>query len=326
MKKTCLFALFIFVTVGIVSADAAWIWSPDLGKWVNPRKSAKDSPEDQFGWALSFYNQRNWDRAIEEFDKLPENFHSSHLAAEGVYYAGLSWEQKADLAKAADAFQRLIDRYPYSDRIKDAVQHEFEIANQFASGAKMKLLGIPVLSGQEKAIEVYKHIVRNAPFGTYGAEAQYQIGEVYKRQGEFEEAQKAYQGVVDDYSHSELVAKAKYQIAYCSMQASKKAQYNEKYAERAIEQFEGFKTSYPEDGQAVEADEAIKTLRTNKAMTYFQTASFYEKNKKYASAKLYYQEIVSKYADTPMAEEARKRLDSVLQKETAPEKPKFRLW
>lgn len=310
------------------ASQAYWIWSPDLGKWVNPKKSAKDTPEAQFAWAIEFYNNKDWDRALEEFEKLPAVFPSSRLAAEGVYYSGLCWEEKQDLAKAADAYQKLVDRYPYSDRIKDAVKREFDIANQFASGEKMKVLGIPVLSGQEKAIELYKHIVKNAPFGSYGPEAQFQIGEVYKSQGEYEEAQKAFQTVVDEYPNSELVSQARYQIAACSMQASQKAQYNEQYAQRAIEEFQGFKSSFPDDQQqVVEADEAIKALRNKKALTSFQTAEFYERQKKYKSAKVYYAEVVEKYADTSVAEQAKKKLEEITKNENK-SSPKFgfRLW
>jgi len=309
------------------ASQAYWIWSPDIGKWINPKKNAKDTPEEQFKWAMGFYDKKDWDRAIEEFEKLPAAFPNSRLTAEGVYYLGLCWEAKNDLAKAADAYQRLIDHYPYSDRIKDAVKREFDIANQFASGEKMKVLGIPVLSGQEKAVELYKHIVKNAPFGIYGPEAQFQMGEVYKSQGEYEEAQKAFQTVVDEYPSSELVSKARYQIAYCSMQASKKSQYNEQYAERAIEEFQGFKESFPDDQhQVVEADEAIKALRNKKAMTNFQTAEFYEKQNKFKSAKVYYQGVVEKYPDTLVAEKARKKVEELVKRENEPAKSWLHLW
>ena len=149
MKKSLLFITLILTLCAFLGeARASWIWTPDIGKWINPKKAAKDTPEEQFSWALEFYNISNWDRAIEEFEKIPENFPNSRLAAEGVYYVGLCWQQKNDPAKAADAFQKLIDHYPYSDRIKDAAKREFDIANNFAAGAKLKVLGVPALSGQ----------------------------------------------------------------------------------------------------------------------------------------------------------------------------------
>jgi len=312
MKKIAAsFLLVLCLCSDLGTSYAYWLWSPDLGKWVNPKKSVKDTPEEQFAWAMDFFNNRDWDRAIEEFEKLPQAFPNSRLAAEGVYYSGLAWEEKKDLAKAADAYQRLIDRYPYSDRIKDAIKREFDIANEFAGGGKVKVLGVPALPGQEKALEVYRHIVKNAPYGTYGDQAQFNMGEVYKAQGEFEEAQKAYQTVVDEYPSSDLVSKARYQIAYTSMQASKKSQYEERYADRAIEEFQGFKNAFPSDQQVLEADESIKALRAKKAMTNFDLAAFYEKQQKYKSAKIYYEEVITKYPETAPAEEAKKRLDAM---------------
>ena len=330
IKRFLSFAILVLLLASFAGESyASWIWSPDIGKWINPKKSAKDTPEEQLNWALEFYNIGNWDRAIEEFEKLAEVFPNSRLAAEGVYYVGLCWQEKGDPAKAADNYQKLVDHYPYSDRIKDAVKREFDIANDFASGGKVKVLGVPALPGQEKALDLYKHIVKNAPFGTYGDQAQFSIGEVYKMQGEYQEAQKAYQAVVDDYPSSDLVSKARYQIAYCSMEASKKAQYDEKTAQRAIEEFQGFKQNFPTNEQSVEAEEAIKTLRAKNAMTNFETAVFYEKQGKLNSAKVYYEQVARQYPETPAAQEAKKRAEDILKKENgtpAASKPWYRLW
>lgn len=321
---------FIFFLAFLFAADAAqayWIWSPDLGRWINPKKAAKDTPEEQYNWAKQFYDERNWDRAIEEFEKVPAAFPNSRLAAEAVYFAGLSWEEKKDIAKAVDSYQKLIDKYPYSDRIKDAINREFEIGKNFADGEKIKVLGIPVLNGQEKAIEIFKHIVKNAPGGSFGDQAQFQMGEVYKAQGEFELAQKAYQAVIDEYPSSDLVPKARYQIAYVAMQASKRSQYSEQYAERAIEEFKGFKEQFPDNQQSVEADESIRVLREHNAKMQLATASFYERQNKLSSAKVYYQEIVTKYPDTSSGEIAKKKIEEIVQRESQPKNsgPRFKI-
>lgn len=318
-RKSLLFLIAAFTLLTALPAEAYWVWSPELGKWTNPKKASKDTPEDQYNWAMEFYKKKDYDRAIDEFEKLPQAFPNSRLAAEGVYHAGLAWEAKNDLAKAADAYQRLVDRYPYSDRIKDAMNREFEIANQFASGEKMKVYGMPLLSGQEKALEIYRHIVKNAPYGSFGDQAQFQIGEVYKAQGEFELAQKAYQSVVDEYPSSPLVTKARYQIAQVSLEATKKSQYNEQYAERAIQEFEGFKKNFPDDQQVIEADESIKILRSKKAQNYWETAHFYERQGKFKSARIYYEQIVTTYGDTKYAEDAKKKVDEMIKKDSEPQ-------
>ena len=319
IKKTRL-PVFVLLTLLIFSvpAECSWIWSPDIGKWINPKKAAKDTPEEQYDWALQFLNQKNWDRAIEEFEKLTEAFPTSRLSAEAVYYSGTCWEQKDEPAKAADAYQKLVDRYPYSDRIKDAIQREFEIANEFATGGKVKMLGMAVLPGQDKAVELYNHIIKNAPFGTFGDQAQFKLGELYKSQGEFELAQKAFQTVADEYPNSELVPKAKYEVANTSMKASSKGQFDEKHAEKAIEEFQEFKKTFPADNQGVLADESIKQIRAEKARRAFDVADFYEAQKKFKSAKVYYEDLVNNYPETSSAGIARKCLDDLARKEAGP--------
>lgn len=310
MRNVRLILVVILSTVlWTAEASASWVWSPDLGKWMNPKKASKDTPEDQFSWAMTFYESKDWDRALEEFDKLPSVYPNSRLSAEAVYYRGLCFEEKDDLAKAADAYQRLIDSYPYSDRIKDAVRREFEIAGKFAEGDKMKLLGVPLLDGKQKALELYQHIVKNAPFGSYGPEAQFKIGEVYRSMGDYDEARKAYQAVIDEYPQSELATKAKYQIAYSAMLASRHVQYNDQLTEKAIQEFEGFKQSFPQDAQAVEADESIKLLRAQKAQETLGVAEFYQKRNRLSSAKVYYQEVIDRFPETPAAAESQKRIE-----------------
>ena len=311
-------AAIMTFALGITAAEASWIWSPEIGKWINPKKTAKDTPEEQYDWALQFFNQKDWDRSIEEFEKLIEVFPTSRLAAEGVYYTGQSYEQKDDTAKAADAYQKLVDRYPYSDRIKDAMRREFEIANELADGGKVKMLGVAVLPGQDKALELYNHIVKNAPYGSFGDQAQFKIGELYKRQGEYELSRKAFQALVDEYPSSDLVAQARYEVARSSMLASNTQQYSEQHAEKALEEFRDFKKEFADKPQAVEADESIKQIRSEKARREFDIAAFYEKNGKLKSAKVYFEEVARNYPETPSAVEAKKRIDSLVLREAKP--------
>jgi outer membrane assembly lipoprotein YfiO len=327
MNRSKLFALLLLSTLAFAApAECAWIWSPDLGKWINPKKAAKDTPEEQYDWALQFLDKKDWDRATEEFEKLIETFPTSRLAAEAAYYIGTAWEAKDDLAKAADAYQKLIDKYPYSDRIKDAIKREFEIANELATG-KVKVLGMPLLSGQEKAVELYNHIIKNAPYGSYGDQAQFKLAELYKSQGEYELSRKAFQTVIDEYPNSELVPRAKYEIANASMAASRDGQYDEKNAEEAIEQFQSFKSTFPQDNQTVMADESIKAIRAEKAARNYDVAAFYRSQKKWKSAKVYFEQVARDYPDTPSGAKAKKEVEDMVRRETGSSpSPKKKRW
>ena len=88
----------IFLTAAILSAvlflDTAcayWIWTPETKKFINPKYAVKDSPKEQFDWAMSFYEAKDYQRAAAEFEKLTKHYEYSEYAARAQYYVGLCY-------------------------------------------------------------------------------------------------------------------------------------------------------------------------------------------------------------------------------------------
>jgi len=122
------------------SAQAAWLWSPDSNVWSSSKDTARDTPEAQFQVAKDFYDREDYKRAIEELDKVVEKFPQTRWAAEAQFHKGIAYERLEDIGKAADAFQLVVVRYPYSDRLNNAVEHEFELAEAMLSGGKASFI------------------------------------------------------------------------------------------------------------------------------------------------------------------------------------------
>jgi len=289
-------------------ALAAWLWSPESGKWTNTKDVPRDAPNEQFQAGLVPYEEGDYDRALDEFNKLIKHYPNSRWAAEGQYHRGLVLEKQGDVGKAAEAFRTLIDRYPYSDRLNDAVEHEFELAEAMLEGKKTRFLGMEIIPAQDTAADLYRHIVRSAPYGPYGDIAQFRIGDAELAQGNFEEAEQAYQGVIDEYPNSEYAPKAKFKIAQVSYKSAFKEEHHLVKTDDALDRFEGFKRAYPDSFLQFEADDAIQALREKKAVDIYEIASFYQHRKKYNSAKLYFNDIVRSFPETETAKQARERL------------------
>jgi hypothetical protein len=64
-----------------------------------------------------------------------------------------------------------------------------------------------------------------------------------------------------------------------------------------------------------EAQAIVGVLKEEQARGNFAVAEYYEKNKHYAAARIYYNEVVSDLRlaapDSPLAEQARKRIDAI---------------
>lgn len=314
-RYLCLIIILLTLTLLPDVTFAYWIWTPRTSKWVNPRFSVKDTPEEQMEWAMSFYGAGEYTKAIAEFEKLIKNYPNSIQSPSAQYYIGLSYESIEDYYQAFLAYQKTIDKYPFNEKVDEIIERQYKIGSMFVSGQKAKIMGMKILPAMDKAVEVLTKVVQNSPYGRYADLAQFKIGEAYKNDGFYEEAVLAYQKLIDDYPKSPLAEDAKYQIALCTYYVSRDPSYDQEFTDKAIEEYQNLieKTSDIELNK--EAKDALKRLREKKAESTFETAEFYEKNGHRQSAIVYYKDIVENYSDTPIAARALERA-TTLEKRT----------
>lgn len=306
MRRIALSFLIIF-SLAVSSAYPFWIWTPKTGKWVNPKNVAKDNPKAQFEYALSFYNEKKLDDASREFKKLLKEYPKSFEASESQYYLGLIEEKRENLYEAYQAYQRVIDKYPFSERIKEIIEKEYAIAEKFMSGQKRKVLGM-TLPVENPAIEVFSKVVDNSTYGPLAPKAQYKLGLVLKGLQRYYEAEDAFNKVISNYPDSEWVEPAKFQIASCRSAVSRSSDYDQGATGEAKQKFEEFVREHPDAILSQEAESNIAKLKEKEAEASFNTARFYEKQKAYQAAKIYYDNVVNNYPESAWAAKALERL------------------
>jgi len=293
MRRTTIFFLLIF-TLTVNPVYSFWIWTPKSGKWVNPKNVAKDSPKAQFDYALSFYTDKKFEDALREFKKLIKEYPKSFEASESQYYLGLIEEARGNYYEAYQAYQRLIDKYPFSERIKDVIEKQYNIADKFMDGYKRKALGI-TLPVENPAVEIYTKVVENSTYGPFAPKAQYKLGLVLKGLQRYFEAEDAFNKVISNYPGSEWVEPAKFQIASCRAAMSRSPDYDQGAAGEAKQKFEDFVREHPDAVLSREAEANIASLNEKEAQSNFNTARFYEKQKAYKAAKIYYNYVINNY-------------------------------
>jgi outer membrane protein assembly factor BamD len=225
-------------------------------------------------------------------------------------------ELQGNLYEAYKEYQRVVDKYPFSERIQDIIDREYKIAEAFMSGEKRKALGVP-LPVENPSIEIFTKVVENSTYGPIAPKAQYKLGLVLKGLERFDESEEAFNKVVTNYPDSEWVEPAKFQIASCRAALSRGPEYDSGSANEAKEKFESFLKDHPDAVLSKEAEQNISKLREKEAASNYNIALFYEKQKAYPSARIYYNEVVDKYSDSnwaPKAQEKLKALDKLEKK------------
>ena len=304
MKNRLLISLFLLVGLMTSEAQAVWIWTPQTRRFVNPKSASKDTPHAQIDWAVGFLEAKDYARASREFLKLVQTFPRSELAPEAQYLVGVCYEMMDKQGEAFNAYKKLVEIYPFSSRFKEAIEREFAIAENLFEGGRLRIVGLIKVPSIDKAIEIYEHILAHAPFGDYGAKAQFRLGECYRKQERFEEASRAFQKMVEQYPSSPLVEEAKFNIAFCAYHLSLKPSYDQSATDEAITWYESFISAHPENPMVPEAKESLRKLREFKAEGLAQTAAFYEQQGKQESAVIYYKQIADSYSDSSKGPEA----------------------
>ncbi len=313
MKRLILIILALFWVVSASPAYAYWIWTPKTGKWVNPKTMVKPTPKEQFDYAMEFYNLKKYDESIREFKKLIKNYPKSFEASESQYYIGRSEEEKNNLYEAFIAYQKVVDKYPFSERIKEIIEREYKIGEIFMSGEKRKALGVP-LPVENPSIEIFTKVVENSTFGPLASKAQYKLGLVLKGLARFDEAEEAFNKIITNYPDSEWVEPAKFQIASCRAALSRGPEYDSGSANEAKDKFEAFLKDHPDAVLSKEAEDNISKLREKEAASNYNIAVFYEKQKAYSAARIYYDEVIDNYSDSPWAVKAKEKVEALEKK------------
>ncbi|MFA5362824.1 MAG: outer membrane protein assembly factor BamD [Candidatus Omnitrophota bacterium] len=285
-----------------------WIWTPKTGKFVNPKTEAKPTPKEQFEYAKSFFDEKKYDDAARELKKVLKTYPKSLEASEAQYYLGLTEEAQGKPYEAYQAFQKVIEKYPFSERIAEINERIYKIGESFMSGVKRKSMGV-VLPVENPAIEIFQKVVDNSTYGPLAPKAQYKLGLVLKGTSRYYEAEDAFNKVLSNYPESEWVEAARFQIASCKASVSRSPDYDQGGVKDAKDKFEEFVREHPDAVLSRDAEKSIQQLNEREAESNYSIARFYEKQKTFESARIYYKNIITNYPDSPWAAKATERLN-----------------
>jgi len=308
--------LVVFIVAVLALPDAGMasvIFQPGKKtKYVAPgEEEISGNAAELFQIGQTAEKEGNTKRAIKAYKSLVKRHPKDALAAGALFRAAELQEQNHDYFRAAESFRQLVEKYPGSPHFDEAIEGQFRIGEVYLAGKKLRVLGIPVASSLERAVAIFASVVRTAPYGKYTARAQFDIGLVREKQGANDAAIEAYQAVVDKFPNEPIAVDAQYQIGYIWFHASKTGTKDIAAASKAKTAFQDFLFHYPNSEKAAQARADLGLLEQKQTSSSFEVAKFYDKQKYYRAAVIYYNEVIRQQPGSTESDRAKKRIDEL---------------
>jgi outer membrane protein assembly factor BamD len=314
-----LLALFLFP----YRSPAPLIFRPGEG-WTYEMPGTKGDwrkqrAKDQLAVSQAAFDKKQYRMALKSSLRVIHVWPLSDYAPQAQYLIGRCYEAQRKDEKAFTAYQTMLEKYPKSSASDEVQRRQYAIALRFLHGQWFKLFGyIPFFPSMDKTADMFDKIVRYGPYGELAPKAQMNIAAAREKQKDYPAAVRAYEQAADRYSDQpKIAADAQYKEALAYNRQAKKADYDQSIAGQAIASFTDFMALFPDDPRAGDARLIINNLKAEEARGNYKIAEYYEKQKKLDGALIYYNEVLLADASSPLAIQARLRIDT-LKKKAAP--------
>ena len=288
-------AAVVFIALAFPpNCPAPLVWRPGEG-WTYEKGGVTmaKTPQEQLELGKLYQSQKDYDPAISAFRRLIRRWPTAYATQEGRLHLGECLSALGFHYKAFLEYQNLIQKHPNSDFLETALQREFEIGNLFLSGEKHRVWRLQIFSGYEKAVEVFEQIVKTAPFGKLGADAQLRLGMAYEQLKQYPEAVAAYEKLVERYPQHPLAETAQFAIGVAYGKQAGSADYDATAANKAITAFQDYLIRYPKSDRVPDAEKQLVNLKQEQGKGLFHIGEFYEKQGNVKAAAVYYNEVIA---------------------------------
>lgn len=310
-----LFAVMMFA--GPTRAPAPLIYTPGEGwTYVSPSEAEdggawkRGRAKDQLDIAKAALDEEKWKLAIRAARRVYQAWPLSDYSAEALFIRARAEEGRDHLNRAFTFYQELIEDYPKSGLYEPALERQFEIANEFLDGRRVRLFGaIPTFSSMNKTVEYFEKVIENGPYSSVAPRAQLRIGEAYEKKKRFDMASDAYLLAIDRYSdRPEVEADARFLLGESLFRQARAAEFDQSVTKNAIKAFDDFIALFPFDERVETARERVATLSNQRGKGAFLTARYYEKRGEIDGALVYYNEALSLAPEGDYAERAQAKI------------------
>ena len=293
---------------------------PPKGKPAPARKRLRFWPPgivrekdiDIFRQAKSDYKEGRHRAASRRFKRLIKRYPTSPYREESMWLRAEALFAKKNYYAAFGQYEKLLNEYAGTPHFAEALKREYEVAEILFGPARRRVLGIPLFSGNDEAVEILRKVYEHQPTGKLADISILKIADYNYDKGFWLEAEHYYEKYTDDFGERKHGRKALSRSAQSAIAQCKGSLYDTSMLTVARERLQQYQVLYPEEKEKAAA--TLEHLRNVEAEKEYQIASYYRRAGHPDAAAYYADRVIKNYADTPWAGRAGELLDKMSEK------------
>lgn len=258
--------------------------------------------------------------AAKKYKEAGKSWRNSYLEQDALYMEGRSYFFAEDYPKSEDAFTRLVKEYPRTKYLDSTQKHRFEIAqywvqyNQVAPASFYYLNWTdnkrPLNDTGGHGRRVWEKMRLDDPTGVLADDVTMAIANEAFQRGDFETAAETYEDLRLTYPDSKHQFEAHFLELRSLIEVYQGPEYSSEPMDRAEKLIKQINRQFARqaDEQREYLNQAYAEVRYKQGERRWMQAEYRRKRGENKSARMYLQEILDDYEDTPFGDQARERL------------------
>lgn len=299
-------------------ADLVWSketgWRVEGGALSGMAGAEGRNALDQMNKARSSEEEGSSRSAIRTYQSIAKKYPNSIYAPEALYRSARLRLARKEYNKAFDDFQQVLGRYPNTRRFNEITGEQYRIASALLDGARGRMFFglLPGFKQREKAIEYFETILVNAPYSDYAPLSLMNVARGHQKLGNTENAIDALDRMINTYSQTLLAPDAYLKLAQTHASLVDGPYYDQGSTKEAITYFTDFMLLFPSDTNISTAEKGLDGMKTMLAESKMRMADFYfYKRSNFKAARVFYNEAITAYPESKIAQRAKARLAEV---------------
>lgn len=231
----------------------------------------------------------------------------------GLFLLAEMYDQVGDKIRAFYHLDELMDFYPESRLFFPALEKQFAIADGMLKGYKLRFLGMPILSGEDEAIEMLFRIQERAPGSPIAERSLLRTADYYYDHGDYDFAVDAYAAYAKTYPRSPDTPGVRLRQAYASLAQFRGKRFDPTPAIDAKAQLQDIQAEYPEMARREGVAEVLTKIDELLAARIAQTADFYRRTHQPRAQAFNLRYLIDNYPETQAAAKAKTTLEKMPQ-------------